>query len=157
MIIRIFTLLALSFTSVFPLGAATDSHVAAANNLFAILTPKGTFEKTFMGTFEISLKQMAQGGVPEDKITQIRKAALSLVKTVAEDPEMSSRCALTYVDIYTEAESKQLLISYKTPVGKKTIVAIPEIFQKIATIGQELTEKHMADFQSKMMTILSAE
>ena len=155
--IRIFTLIALSFTSLFPLGAATDSHIAAANDLSAVISPQETFKKAFMSTFEISLEQMAQGGVPEDKVTKIREAALELAKTVAEDPEMSSRIASIYVDTYTEAEIKELLIFYNTPVGKKTIATIPEVSQKSATIGQELTEKHMANFQSKMMTILSAE
>lgn len=152
---QILTILTLSIASALSLSASTDSHVAAANELLEIINPKESFEQAFMTTFEMSLDQMAKNGVPQDKVTQIRDAAAELARTVAEDPEMTSRMASIYIEIFTEAEIKELLVFYKTPVGKKTIETMPEVFQKGATIGQELTEKHMADFQAKMMAILS--
>lgn len=147
---RILTFLALALAAALPLQTAPAS--ASATELVALTLPASAFEKTFIEAFEVSLSQM---GLPEDKAKQVRAAALKLAKKVSSDEQLGIRMATVYTEIYTEAEIQELLTFYKTPIGKKSIEVMPVVFQKSALIGEELTQKHMADFQAEMISILS--
>lgn len=52
-----------------------------------------------------------------------------------------------YMAEFTEAELKELLAFYQTPVGKKTIEKMPRLMAKGAEMGQQRVQEHLPELQ----------
>lgn len=55
-----------------------------------------------------------------------------------------------YLKHYTKPEISELLKFYQTPVGKKTINVMPQIFSQSSQIGQTLATKYQDEIQKIM-------
>ncbi|UBQ51286.1 DUF2059 domain-containing protein [Aeromonas hydrophila] len=63
---------------------------------------------------------------------------------------MSTEVAAIYRKHFTEAELKQLIAFYQSPVGKKSLDTMPAIFQESALVGQSLAERNMPALQAML-------
>ncbi len=55
-----------------------------------------------------------------------------------------------YAKAFTEAEVKQLVAFYETPIGKKALQQMPKLMQQGAQIGMERVQKHMPELMNMM-------
>jgi hypothetical protein len=55
-----------------------------------------------------------------------------------------------YMQAFSEAEMKQMLVFYKTPVGKKTLQQMPKLLQQGAQIGAKRVQEHMPELMEAM-------
>ncbi|ABK38947.1 DUF2059 domain-containing protein [Aeromonas hydrophila] len=63
---------------------------------------------------------------------------------------MSTEVAAIYRKHFTEAELKQLIAFYQSPVGKKSLDTMPAIFQESSLVGQSLAERNMPALQAML-------
>lgn len=55
-----------------------------------------------------------------------------------------------YVDTFTAAELRELVVFYKTPVGKKSIIEMPELFAKSAQFGMQIMQDNALEIGQRM-------
>jgi hypothetical protein len=55
-----------------------------------------------------------------------------------------------YMETFTEEEVQGLLTFYRTPVGRKSVQALPELFRKGAEIGAVVAQEHVGELQEMM-------
>lgn len=65
-------------------------------------------------------------------------------KTLSWD-KMESRLTDLYMQTFTEAEIRDMIVFYKTPTGKKTLEKLPMLMQEGAKIGAELAQEHQGE------------
>jgi len=53
-----------------------------------------------------------------------------------------------YAEMFTEAELKQLIDFYNSPLGKKVISKIPELMQNLMLMDHQILVKHGDELQS---------
>jgi hypothetical protein len=58
--------------------------------------------------------------------------------------------AKLYMKAFSEAEMKQLVAFYKTPVGKKALSEMPSLMQQGAELGMERVQAHMGELQAML-------
>ena len=55
-----------------------------------------------------------------------------------------------YQKAFTEAEFKELLAFYKTPIGRKSLQQMPKLMEQGAMIGSQRVQQHMAELQQML-------
>jgi hypothetical protein len=55
-----------------------------------------------------------------------------------------------YRNAYTEAELRELIAFYKTPVGRKTVELMPRLMQEGMEVGQRQMEPHLPELQRRL-------
>lgn len=65
-------------------------------------------------------------------------------------PAMSAEVAAIYRKHFTEAELKELIAFYQSPVGKKSLDTMPAIFQESSLVGKSLAERNMPALQTML-------
>jgi hypothetical protein len=55
-----------------------------------------------------------------------------------------------YTESFTEAELRELIAFYKTPVGHKALEKLPELMQKGALMGTELAQQHTDELRTML-------
>lgn len=134
-----------------------QGHQEAAATFYDLVSPREVFIESFREVFNTQLTQMSKMGVSEDKIDRIREAAMDYAQKIAADPDMKQRMVNAYMESFTERELRELIAFYQTPLGHKALNAMPELYAKGTTIGQELALKHQKGFQRKIESILTDE
>ena len=158
--ICLFAVALLTLTSVSTLSAeeqaapATDSHRAAAKNVFDQMDIKEVFMSGFMTGVEPTLNQMKAAGMPANKLGQVRTAFVQFGTTVANDPELVDRLVTIYTELFNEKELGDIANFYKTETGKKFLSVTPVLTQKSAEVGQLVAGKYQAQLQASIQAIL---
>jgi uncharacterized protein len=65
-------------------------------------------------------------------------------------PAMSAEVAAIYRKHFTDAELKELIAFYQSPVGKKSLDTMPTIFQESSLVGKSLAERNMPALQTML-------
>lgn len=55
-----------------------------------------------------------------------------------------------YTESFTEAELRELIAFYKTPVGHKALEKLPELMQEGALMGTELAQQHTDELRTML-------
>lgn len=63
---------------------------------------------------------------------------------------MKEDMAVIYRKYFTDDEIKKLIEFYKTPVGKKAINVMPQLFQEGSQIGMQIAQEHQAELQETL-------
>lgn len=69
-----------------------------------------------------------------------------LQKTLSWDV-IGPRMVELYTATFTEAELRELLVFYKSPIGQKALKQMPILFQQGAQIGQEAAAQNMGELE----------
>lgn len=108
-----------------------------------------------IASFEPAIKQMQAQGLSDEAIVEIRAAADRFFDKTLTDPQMSVEMAKVYERNFTEAEIKELLAFYKTPLGRKTLETLPKVMAESSQVGQRLAMKNQASFQKEIEAIVA--
>jgi hypothetical protein len=63
---------------------------------------------------------------------------------------LESEFVTIYMQAFTEAEMKQMLTFYNTPVGKKALQQMPRLMQQGAQIGAQRVQQHMPELMQAL-------
>ena len=61
--------------------------------------------------------------------------------------QMGPRMTELYMQSFTEAELRELIVFYKTPTGQKTLKQMPMLMQEGAKIGADLAKEHQGELE----------
>ena len=135
--------------------SAQSSYAEASEELVELMQSKQSFVDAFVPVFGTQIQDgLAAQGVPQEKIDRIKQAGLKLAENIVNDPAYIQALTDLYMEAFSESEIHDLIAFYKTEIGQKLIKQLPLLTAQGATIGESLTNKHMAPFQAEMQAIL---
>lgn len=87
----------------------------------------------------------------------LNEVAIKVAKELAgRDKEIGEQIAKLYASAFTEAELKDLVAFYKSPLGKKTIEKEPEVFNAARQFMDEWAQKFAAEINGKFRAEMRA-
>ncbi len=89
-------------------------------------------------------------GEHAQELAQHRDVLEAWVNRYLSWPAMSAEVAAIYRKHFTEAELKELIAFYQSPVGKKSLDTMPAIFQESSLVGKSLAERNMPALQTML-------
>ena len=130
------------------------SHRKAASDLIALTNSPELFEAAFMLGFEPVLVQFAESGMDEATVVKLEQAGRKFAMKIAGDSDLKSKTIGLYKDAFTEEELNSLTEFYTSPLGKKSLVLMPQLLQAGGAIGLEVGKKYEPEFQREMTQII---
>jgi uncharacterized protein len=125
-------------------GRASGQEPIAASHRDAVMELLDVMEveQTIASSLELMTGMMLQGGPPE-----LRGVLDEFFARYFTWPEMEEKYVQLYASTYTEAETRELITFFRTPVGAKSVRLTPVLMQRGAEIGQQQIEDHMLELQ----------
>lgn len=136
------------------LRADTASHRQAADDILSLISGPEMFRagfETFLGPM---LENMRQNGVPEAQLKEIEAAFKDWLDKDIKWDELKPRMVDIYVQEFTEAELKEILVFYKSPVGAKALKRLPALMAEGGKVGQEYAKTKEAALEARIRKIM---
>ena len=117
-----------------------SSHEQAARELYQI---SGGAKASEAGAEAMigALKSNPEMGPYEDVIrTWYRK--------FFTDATMESEMVKIYMGAFSEAELRELTAFYRSPIGQKALLKMPEVMQQSVQVGMRIGQEHSSDLQA---------
>jgi hypothetical protein len=139
-----------------PLAAAEKEapEKTATDVLLEVMHYEETSIDSALAAFDGMIDQMVQNGVPKEAIGEIRAEARVLFTKVHANPEMRRKTAELYEKHFTEDEIQEMTEFYRTPLGQKTLAAMPAIMNDAMKMGMSAVQNEMPAFQAKVAEIV---
>lgn len=134
---------------------AAEEKAAPAERLLDMMDFKGTSIAAAKASFKPTLDQFKKQGLPAEALQEISDAADVLFTKTFAGPEIRKAIVKLYESKFTAAELEELINFYNTPVGRKSLQAMPEIMAEAGQIGQESVQKDLPEFQAKLTDIMA--
>ena len=148
------TILSLLFMISLPLSAQERSKELAEQLLEAL-----DFEQSIMETGDSSFatvqESLAGEDLTEDEMAQVKDAFMAYMERLATDPKLKETTIASYQKHYTDAELKELIKFYGTPLGKKVKKVEPQITAEVMQLSMKIAQKHVGPFQQTLQDILA--
>jgi hypothetical protein len=144
----IFAIVALLLAAAAPAAAQqfvpANSHERAAMELIEITKGK---EGNAAAIDLMAEAMMAQNPMA----AEFRDILIDFYKEHMKWQELLPEYVRIYRETYSEAELRELIAFYKTPIGQKVVERSPRFTQKTTAVVQELMQKHMPELQRRIM------
>jgi uncharacterized protein len=121
----------------------TASQNAAAAELFKTLKLQSSITNTTEAMIDSEIGR-------NPGMAPYRDVMLNWLKKYMTWDSMLPELTKLYTETYTDAELKELNTFYKTPIGQKSLVKMPELMQKTAMIGAKLGQAHAEELKALM-------
>lgn len=129
-------------------GAPADSHQQAAAELVEVLR----LEDTIVRSREVMMESMIS---QNPALGQFRNVFKDFYAKYLRWEDLLPEYVRIYREAYTEAEIRQLIEFYRTPVGRKTVEVQPRLMAESSRITQAMIQPHMPELmrtiQEQMM------
>ena len=136
------------------LHAADPAPKTPTDELLDLMDYENSSIETAMSTFDTFIDQMKANGVPAAAIGDIRKEARKMYERIFGSPDIRKKFAELYEKHFTADEIVELTEFYRTPLGKKTLAAMPSIMADAMKVAMPAIEKEMPAFQQKVGEIV---
>jgi len=127
-----------------PLLADAASHAAQAKRFLELTRADKLAVPAYMQVHQMFAQRFAQAGGGEAQKAVLERyqaqADTALDKVVGKGKLDEALVAL-YTDAFSEAELKELLAFYQTPVGRKVLEQMPQLMAHSAQLTQERLQK----------------
>jgi hypothetical protein len=120
-----------------------NSHERAAAELIELLK----LRETNAAAVELMVESMAG---QDPALAAIRDVFVDFFNEFSQWDTLYPEYLRMYRDAYTEAELRELIAFYKTPVGLKTVELTPRLMQEGAVIGQQKIQPHLPELQRRI-------
>lgn len=143
-----------------PLLADTSpSHVAEAKRFLELSRADRLAVPAYMQVRQMFAQRFAQAGGGEAQKAVLERyqaqANTALDKVVGEG-QLDEALVALYTDAFTEAELKELLAFYQTPVGRKVLEQMPQLMAHAAQLTQERLQRAVPEVD-KLLGEMAAE
>ncbi|MCW1914839.1 DUF2059 domain-containing protein [Luteolibacter sp. GHJ8] len=136
------------------LHAADPAPKSPTDELLELMDYENSSVETAMSTFDGFIDQMKANGVPAAAIGDIRKEARKMYVRIFSSPDVRKKFVELYDKHFTADEIVELTEFYRTPLGKKTLAAMPSIMTDAMKVAMPAVEKEMPAFQQKVGEIV---
>lgn len=149
-------LIALCLCSGVAFAAETETKKKTpTEELFELMRYEELSVESAIASFDGSIDQMKAQGVSPAAIAEVRKAARDLFQRIFGDPKLRQQTMAIYEKYYTPDEITELTGFYRTPLGRKSLAAMPSIMQDSMKLAMPLIQKEMPGFQQKVAEIVT--
>ena len=140
-------LVALSLTSAHAQQAApSPSHLAAAEELLVVMH----YDSTTTATRDALLSGGMAAGMPG--VEQMQKVMRDFMDKYLPWNELKAEVTQAYAAEFSEAELRELIAFYRTPVGQKWALGMPKLGARVMMITQQRLQAHMPELQQLLMS-----
>ena len=147
-------LIAISCALLLPRSAQDGEKQTAAERLIEVTE----FQKTIIdggeAGFSMVAKSLEDQNLTKAEMAEVKVAFMDYMSNLANDPELLKKSIELYNTNFTEDELNELIEFYKTPLGKKTLTALPAIMGDTMQLSTALAQKHVGPFQETLGKIL---
>lgn len=134
-------LVALLFITPAPVRADEASHRKSVETLLGLMNMESLLNQSIDQMMQIQVQQNPQIAPHQKEMKAFLSKYMSW-ETLKED------MVKLYMAEFTEAELKELIAFYQTPVGIKTIERMPTLMAKGAQLGQKRVQEHLPELQA---------
>ncbi|GAA5495024.1 hypothetical protein Rhal01_01194 [Rubritalea halochordaticola] len=151
------SLLVLSFTLSNLAHAEDKAPPSAAEELVNLIDLEGTMRDSTSTAFKPYLDQLKQQGYAEETVKKIEVASQNYFDQIATDPDLHREIVGLYSKNFTEAELRELIHFYQTPLGQKTLKCLPSLMQDSMNLGQKYALKYAENYKAEVQKIMEAD
>ncbi|HEX3130528.1 MAG TPA: DUF2059 domain-containing protein [Thermoanaerobaculia bacterium] len=117
-----------------------SSHRQATEELLRVMGVEKTSVDAAMTYFNVMVEQ-------NEAMADYKDVMVKWVKNTLSWEKMGPRMTDLYMRTFTEAEIRELIAFYKTPVGQKTLEQMPILMQEGMKIGTDLAKEHQGELE----------
>lgn len=121
-----------------------DSHQAAAAELVDLLK----LEENTAASVDVMMETMI---AQNPQFEELRDVFEEFFDEYFRWENLRPEYVRLYAEAYTEAEIRELIAFYRTPVGRKSVDLMPMLMQRGAEIGQRQIQPHLGELQRRIM------
>lgn len=125
-----------------PQPAPVSSHEKAARELFRMAGG----ENLAMGGAEAMLGMLRT----DPTMAPYEHVFRDWYQKVFAEADLEAEMVKLYMETFTEKELREIAAFYKTPVGRKSIAAMPELMRKGAEIGMKRAQEHAGELEEML-------
>ncbi len=148
-------LILVSLLSLLPLAAEETKKTTPAERLLEITRFEQTMMETGDASFQTVKDSLAVHNLNAEEMSEVKDAFMAYMGKLAADPELRKRTIELYNENFTEEEINELIEFYETPLGQKTLTALPAIMGETLQLSMKLAQKHVGIFQEALTKILA--
>lgn len=119
---------------------AASSHRAATEELLQVMGVEKSSVSAAQSYFDVMVQQNAQ-------MADFKDVLVKWVQSTLSWDNMGPRMTDLYMRTFTEAEIRELIAFYKTPIGQKTLQQMPMLMQEGMKIGTDLAKEHQGELE----------
>ena len=138
-----------------PLKPVSPAALASAKEILVAKNVSAIYQGAIPGLTQRIKDAMLQSNLNLQK--DLDEAAAKVVKDMTgREQEIGEQMAKIYANAFTEQELKDLATFYKSPLGKKTIDAEPDAFNKSRIYMGEWAQKISEEINTKLRAEMKA-
>jgi hypothetical protein len=143
-------IIGLLFLNISGLKAQTDtlkitpSHMLAARQL---VSTTGMTDARFLMMRDNTIKTVSDA-VPDKNRAKFVSEMIAFMNKYLPVDDFKDKFAKMYAEIFTEAELKQLIDFYNSPLGKKISSKLPELTQNAMLMDHQILVTHSGEWQA---------
>ncbi len=118
----------------------TDSHRAAAMELTELLRMEELIQQSYEEMVDVQIR-----GNPE--LRGYREVMLAFFREYMSWEVLRADITGLYVEAFTEAELRELILFYSSPVGQKAVEVMPELMRRGTEIGMRRVQQHLPELE----------
>jgi len=139
-----------------PLWAAEkEAEKSPAAELIEAMRFETVSVDSALATFDGTVTQMKASGVPAEAIAEIREEARLMYVKIFSGAELKKKAADTYSKHFTPEEIVELTKFYRTPLGQKTLAAMPVTNAETTKAAMEAFQAEVPAYQKKVSEIVA--
>lgn len=135
-----------------PLQAAEKS---AAERLVDAVDMQGSGLIAARQAVKPMMERFKAQGLPPEALAEISEATELFFTKTFSDPELKKAMVKLYEQKFSPEELEEMLRFYETPVGRKALLAMPELMSEAAKIGQQMAGKNTEAYQTQLQDIIT--
>lgn len=151
------TITTLLLAIILPLSSALAEEKKGqepALELFKLLKLEQVMKDRAAEGFAPFLKKLKGRGYSDEVIKEVSEAANVYFDQAASDPDLRAEMVALYAKAYTAEELEELIIFYKSPLGRKTLESMPALRNQGSQLGRKYAEKYSANFKEQLTRIM---
>lgn len=121
--------------------APTPGAIAAAEQLLALMNTERVMRAAITATFDAQVKA-------QPLMAPFMEVMQEWADRVITMKEMGPQLARVYAEFFSEAELRQMIVFYQSPVGRRLAAALPDLTRRGSEIGAAVAEAHTAELEA---------
>jgi hypothetical protein len=123
-----------------PRKPPTPGAIAAAERLLALMNTEQVMRVAITASFDAQVKAQPLMAPFMDVMREWADRVITM-------KEMGPQLAVAYAELFTEAELRQIIAFYQSPIGRRLAAALPDLTRRGSEIGAAVAEAHSAELQ----------
>ncbi len=134
--------------------ADAASHRQAATDMLNLVSGPETMRAGVNSVLDPMLAGLRERGATEAMIEDFRAAFNAWFEEEIRWDDLRPQMVELYVAEFSEAEIRELVTFYRSPVGAKALKALPRLFGEGAKIGQAYAKTKEAALQARLRQVI---